>query len=643
MDPLSIIGSAAGIATASISLVTILFETLDTYRNAPKEISTIARGIQDLSFVLDQLVEVLSNDREIHTRRLRTSILAAVRQIGDVHEEVWELIERGESGFGRVKWTFRKNRMRDLVARIEALKNTIQIVCTTLLLAMQQRRVARSKERDVAVFARRRLRRQAENLVNAAYQSLLDLTKGDRYDDNEDRLFAATPYVSEQQLTGPAGEDNASPSSPVTTTPIIRVSESDPRGGNTKDGRQLASSLREDQETAASFLYQMVFSRTAEENAHQTKAVPHGTNALVIHNPRVRNAVLANRPFASTVVDNLLHDWTSLSDQEIKEAAEGDPQDPPPGQQDPARVATSGRHHTAERSVPQRDDPRENRSTDSASSVADLSVDDKGKTRETGTDGEKGVPISPRRSSHNSSRLRVHRERDSRGGSKESSRHSQRHRSESHTSIKSATESATRPRTPTRCDNAISENTGSGSPRTRRRRPLEEQEAHDKRKEERRRFYEVVSNAFFDIKHDKVVVEPNFSIKGLAAKEPSLKDLPIKHPPIKSRTTIEPKRSSTSRSSTKLRESEDRVRGSGDRSRSYRLRDEGSSKARDTFASEAKARETRDSLASAAKSKDSLPSAAKSKDSVTSIGASGSSTSGDGAATIDGASQDERK
>jgi hypothetical protein len=47
MDPLSIIGSVAGVATAGGSLVSVLFETVETYRSAPKEIGTIARGIQE--------------------------------------------------------------------------------------------------------------------------------------------------------------------------------------------------------------------------------------------------------------------------------------------------------------------------------------------------------------------------------------------------------------------------------------------------------------------------------------------------------------------------------------------------------------------------------------------------------------------
>ncbi|KAK0639167.1 hypothetical protein B0T16DRAFT_360466, partial [Cercophora newfieldiana] len=354
MDPLSIIGSVAGVATAGVSLVSVLFEAIDTYRNAPKEISTIARGIQELSFILDHLVEVLSDGREIYTKLLRNSVLTAVNQIDDVHEEVWDLIERGESGFGRVKWTFRKSKMRDLVVRIEAQKSTIQLVCTTLLLAMQQRRVAKSKEREVALFARRRLRRQAVNLVNAAHQSLLDLTQGSRHnDDDEDGLLAAGPQVSEQRRTGSTG--NASSSFPV-ANPTIRVSDSDARGDNTQTGQELDVRRQRDPDTAALFLYNMVFSRTAEKDARQTKAAPDDTNALVIHNPRGRDVVLASRPFASHVVDNLLHDWTFLSDQEIEEAAEESPQNPSPQRQqkEPQRQPAPGESTSSQTSHPSR-------------------------------------------------------------------------------------------------------------------------------------------------------------------------------------------------------------------------------------------------------------------------------------------------
>ncbi len=328
MDPLSIIGSVAGVATAGVSLAAVIFETLDTYRNAPREISTIARGIQDVTLVLDQLVEVLSNGHDLHTKRLRTSVIAVVRRIDDVHEEVWDLIERGESGFGRIKWTLlRKGKLRDLVTRIEAHKSTIQLVCTTLLLAMQQRRVAKSREPKVAVFARRRLRRQAENLVNATHQSLFDLTEQDSSEGNGAQLPStdapetdATAFSPTRPLTPEIEDNNRDRRDPDRTT------NSSPRRDAEQD---LSKHPRNDSERTALFLYNMVFSRTVggDFDAHETTADPSSSNALVIHNTHGTDIVLARRPLMTNVIDSLLHEWTLLSDQEIEDAADRDPED----------------------------------------------------------------------------------------------------------------------------------------------------------------------------------------------------------------------------------------------------------------------------------------------------------------------------
>jgi hypothetical protein len=325
MDPLSIIGSVAGVATAGLSLVTILFETLDTYRSAPKEVSTIARGIQDLSLVLDQLVDALSTGHEMHTRRLRKSALAVVKRIDDIHDEVWDLVERGGSGFGRIKWTFLlKRKMRELVSRIEAHKSTVQLLCTTLLLAMQQRRATESKKPEVAVSARRRLRRQAETIVSAAHQSLLELSRGGREDgaDGDDGNHQTTTI--EQQENGAA----------LASDPAIRVSEA-PSGRerqvpdtNVAEGQELSTqSLREKTEEEALFLYNVVFSQAvwSSVGVGETRSSPGGSNALVIHNPQGTDVVLAGRPFASRVVDSLLQDWTVLSDAEIEAAADRAP------------------------------------------------------------------------------------------------------------------------------------------------------------------------------------------------------------------------------------------------------------------------------------------------------------------------------
>ncbi|KAJ3456337.1 hypothetical protein MRS44_016360 [Fusarium solani] len=293
MDPLSIIAGVAGIATAGVSLVEVLFDTIDSYQNAPKDIVSIARGVQDLSIILDQLKQVLIDGRNMHTRWLLKSVASAIRQIEYVHAEVWELIPRSGSGFERVKWTFRKGKVRDLLNKIETQKSTVQLVCTTLLLAIQQKKVTKHSRRrpgnDSEKYARSRLRRQAENLVKTAHESLLDLTQNSH----------------QEEIEGPR----------------TRLSR-----------RQRGSFTQKTPDETALWVYDMVFSPTAERKAHEgdVRPRPDESNALIIRNSQGTDIVLASkRPMAAEVVDDLLYDWTHLSWHDIKETSETVRVEPP--------------------------------------------------------------------------------------------------------------------------------------------------------------------------------------------------------------------------------------------------------------------------------------------------------------------------
>ncbi|KAJ3549091.1 hypothetical protein NM208_g683 [Fusarium decemcellulare] len=325
-DPLSIIAGVAGVATAGVSLVGALYDTIDTYRNAPKEIRSMARGIQDLSLVLDQLKEVLIDGRELHTRRLLRSIALAIRHIENVHEDVWDIIERGNSGFARVKWAFRKTKIKDLTSKIEAHKGTLQLVCTTLLLAIQQKRVAkcRAKEEDrrtAEKHARARFRRQAENLVKAAHESLVDLAQcsiTDNAQDSPPRLAETTHAPQSQhppRAPSPSVREQAS-----TSTSIIHIQDED-QDSSTSD---IEIPSRRNPDEMALWVYNMVFSRTANKAAQDNNPdlQPDDSNALVLRDPHGSDIVVAERPAAAQVVDDLLYDWTHLNWHDIKETSE---------------------------------------------------------------------------------------------------------------------------------------------------------------------------------------------------------------------------------------------------------------------------------------------------------------------------------
>jgi hypothetical protein len=125
------------------------------------------------------------------------------------------------------------------------------------------------------------------------------------------------------------------------------------------------------------------------------------------------------------------------------------------------------------------------------SSVADLFLDEKDTPKDEAaapapkTEETKPVtaaPVSPKRTSHHSSRRHSHHRDREPGSNKDSPRRTHRHRSDSYTSSRSGGEVA-EPHTPKGQDSGLSADSSSHS---RRRRTPEEQAAHEKRKEERR-------------------------------------------------------------------------------------------------------------------------------------------------------------
>ncbi|KAJ4320922.1 hypothetical protein N0V84_005626 [Fusarium piperis] len=328
MDPLSIIAGVAGVATAGVSLVEVLFDTIESYQNAPKDIVSIARGVQDLSIILDQLKQVLIDGRNMHTRWLLKSVASAIRQIEYVHAEVWGLIPRGGSGFDRVKWTSRKGKVRDLLNKIETQKSTVQLVCTTLLLAIQQKKVTKHSKRrpdnNSEKYARSRLRRQAENLVKTAHESLLSLTQSLHQEEIDGSPTDASSQRQQESQTPLVG---GSP----TTAPVIHVSRPEQ---DSPDDNDHVSPQKTPDETAL-WVYDLVFSPTAERKAQQGDVMPRpdDSNALIIRNSQGTDIVLASKkPMAAEVVDDLLYDWTHLSWHDIKETSEtvrADPQEQP--------------------------------------------------------------------------------------------------------------------------------------------------------------------------------------------------------------------------------------------------------------------------------------------------------------------------
>ena len=138
MDPLSLLASIAGVATAGIQISKTIYDLVSTLRGTPKEVSDIARGVSDLSMVLRELRRALKEGRELYRRKLLHRVSSAIRRIGQIHAQIREMIV-GVEGFASLKWLFRRAKTTHLLYQIESHKTGINMILHIMTLAVQTR------------------------------------------------------------------------------------------------------------------------------------------------------------------------------------------------------------------------------------------------------------------------------------------------------------------------------------------------------------------------------------------------------------------------------------------------------------------------------------------------------------------------
>ncbi|KAI0451939.1 hypothetical protein F5B21DRAFT_485137 [Xylaria acuta] len=321
MDPLSIIASIAGISTAGISLSRAIYDAISSVRNAPKDVSRIAKGLCDLSFTLRELRQVLRDGKDIYRRKLIRRVASAIKRVGRVQREIEGLLDATGS-LAKLRWAFRKSKTMELLYAIESHKTGINMILQTMMLAVQLKQLSRENERKIFANGRDEnedslndavlARQQAENMVQISFHSLRELT--------------SERSISSSQLG------------------------SDDEGGDSdhgEDSRSQQIQIRNPQTfDNAIWLCDLVFSAAIEATAESTKSEPDqestldnasihrswqdledpasdnsSTQALVLHSnsslARLQ-ALTQQPPAASTVINELLSEWTTLTEGEIE-------------------------------------------------------------------------------------------------------------------------------------------------------------------------------------------------------------------------------------------------------------------------------------------------------------------------------------
>ncbi|KAF4456691.1 protein-arginine deiminase type-3 [Fusarium austroafricanum] len=305
MDPLSIIASIAGIATAGTSLSKAIYHFISSTRGASREMVEIARSISDLSCILSELRRVLRESGELCSRRLLRRIKSAMKRISRIHDDIYKLMDNITS-FQTLKWSFKRSEVQCKLTLIESHKTAIQLMLNILILAVATRKEVKSSNTEADSSDEQQkgkgkeselplLRQQSENLIYGACHCLEDLSSNQESDIN------TCPGENGDDIDAGQNESN-------TQIQLWR-----PESGPDDTGQ---------------WLFDLVFNIDAQPDQSSDSQSPSNSReavhpsfkseALAIRTPTELRVVICKPGAGDSIIDELLIDWTKLSRYEIE-------------------------------------------------------------------------------------------------------------------------------------------------------------------------------------------------------------------------------------------------------------------------------------------------------------------------------------
>ncbi|KAM0245938.1 hypothetical protein ACHAP5_005089 [Fusarium lateritium] len=168
MDPLSIIASIAGIATAGVQLSKTLFHLTETYRNAPREIRSMAIEMSDLTVTLEHLRDILTTGHAYTKPLFFEGVRNVIKNIQSTQLEIQRLARKVDDQpiFARFKWHKSTRLLSDIDKHKVTLTLQITILSAAVLVKSTNSSLPSNEKLD------NRFKMQAESLIQAGQASL---------------------------------------------------------------------------------------------------------------------------------------------------------------------------------------------------------------------------------------------------------------------------------------------------------------------------------------------------------------------------------------------------------------------------------------------------------------------------------------
>ncbi|KAF5599694.1 hypothetical protein FPANT_3146 [Fusarium pseudoanthophilum] len=198
MDPLSIIASLAGIASAGAQLSNTLFKLYKTVKNAPKEIQSVAIEMSGLTSTLEHLHDIIKSGQSYAKPQFCEAVRHVVKNIQMTQQEIDKMVA-DESMLRRVKWLKAARMLSDIEKHKVTLTLQIAILSTAVLVKSTKGRPS------IQGRVENRFKAQAESLVLAGQASFQN-DESDPIPDPPQERAPSPPVRTSKRLPSPVRE-----------------------------------------------------------------------------------------------------------------------------------------------------------------------------------------------------------------------------------------------------------------------------------------------------------------------------------------------------------------------------------------------------------------------------------------------------
>jgi Fungal N-terminal domain of STAND proteins len=139
-DPLSLMTSLIAVATAGVQVSRALYSIANVNGGSSEEIQSIGREISAFSGVLRDLHEFLDDAKGLISKRALLNADRILRNCKNVFANIQRMLESCSAGprmnfWHSLQWSFRREKVKPMYAKLESFKLTLVILLSTLRLA----------------------------------------------------------------------------------------------------------------------------------------------------------------------------------------------------------------------------------------------------------------------------------------------------------------------------------------------------------------------------------------------------------------------------------------------------------------------------------------------------------------------------